>query len=79
MKAFLVKQQDGCFFDTVIRASDENDARHLFAEMVGSIPGEIRADVASVMGVPEERGRYDGALTRWIISPTTFTGELIKE
>ena len=76
MKAFIVKQTNGCFLDTVIRAADENDARGLVADEDGCTLGEIPASHATAMGVPEEHGRHDGALTRWSIGPTTLAGTL---
>lgn len=78
MKAFIVKLTNDCFLDTVIRATDENDALGLVAHEDGCTIGEIPANAATAMGVPEERGRHDGALTRWFIGPTTLTGDLIK-
>ena len=77
VKAFLVKQQDGSFLDTIIIANDETEARTLITEEAYSI-GEVRQDVAAAMGVnADARKRHDGALTRWIIGPTKITGELI--
>ena len=78
MKAFIGKQMNGCFLDTVIRAADENDARGPVADEDGSRLGEFPANHATAMGVPEKRGRHDGALTRWIIGPTTLIGHRIR-
>jgi hypothetical protein len=77
MKAFLVKLKNGYLLDAVICAADEDDAKLLVAEEVDIIR-EIPANVASVMGAPEERGRHDDVLSRWGRGPTTITGELIK-
>jgi hypothetical protein len=78
MKAFLVKGIDKKFADTVIRASDFEDAKMLAAEIVrGGEIGEIPANVADSMGVPSARGHHEGALTRWLIGPTTLFGDLI--
>lgn len=78
MKAFLVKQKDNTFVDTVVRANDADDAKTLVADIAGGELGEIRSDVADSMGVPDGRGRHNGTLSRWIVGPTTIFGDLIK-
>jgi hypothetical protein len=79
MKAFAVKRSDGDFIDTIVRAADANDAKSLLADEGAVELFEYRSDLATSMGVPQERGRHNGALGRWIKGPTTLTGDLIKK
>jgi hypothetical protein len=77
MKAFLVKRTDGSFLDTVIRANDVSDAKSLLADDERNYRiGEIKADVASSMGAPKDRGKHDGALGRWIVGPADWSGDV---
>jgi hypothetical protein len=78
MKAFLVKQADGSFMDTVVRAHDAEDAEKLLQGVNDAEIGEISSNVADSMGAPDKRGRHDGSLSRWIIGPTTNLGDLIR-
>lgn len=77
MKAFIAKLKNGTILDVVIRAADEADAGSLLTEE-GYELGEIREDVAHAIGTPDVRGRHDGVLTHWMLSPTTLTGDLIR-
>ena len=76
MKAFAVELDNKSFADTIIRSNDEEDARTLVTDLTVGKLYELRPDVAGSMGVPEDRGRHDGALSRWIIGPTTILGDL---
>ena len=76
MKAFAVKRPDGDFLDTIVRAEGMSDAKSLLPGEETLELFEYRPDLATSMGVPEQRGRHDGALGRWIKGPTTLTGDL---
>lgn len=63
--------QERDILDAVICAADEADAQRLVNEEGCKIE-EIHADVAHVIGTPQERGRHDGVVTRWMLYPTTL-------
>jgi hypothetical protein len=76
MKAFLVREENGNFRDIAIRSSDLKEAQKLAG--ANTQVGEIREDVARAMDIPDVSGIHEGALSRWIWSPTNLFGEIQK-
>jgi hypothetical protein len=64
MKAYFVRRS-GSYDDMVIRAPDEREARNFVSDLDGAELVEIDPTVATVMLVPDTRGRHDGAITNW--------------
>jgi hypothetical protein len=68
MKAFAIQQEDKSFVDVIIRAADAADAKALIIKSEERCQFvEIPPDVATEMGLSEARGRYEGAVSKWII------------
>jgi hypothetical protein len=74
MKAYFVRR-GGSYDDMVIRAPDEREARNFVSDLDGAELVEIDPTVATVMLVPDARGRHDGAITNWIKGPPTLLGD----
>ena len=72
MAVYLIRQADGSFADTIIRAGNEQRAHQLRG--TGETLHEVRDDVAHAMLVPAAEGRHDGALGNWLVRPTKSVG-----
>jgi hypothetical protein len=75
MKTYFVRR-GGSRDDAAIRAADEEDARSLVPNPEEAELGEIDQKIANAMLIPEGRGRHKGVVTRWMLGPTTPTGDL---
>jgi hypothetical protein len=73
MGAYLIRQGDEAFADAIIRARTQENAR-AFARN-GETLQEIRGDVANAMRLPDAEGRHEGALGRWLMTPSNILGE----
>jgi hypothetical protein len=70
MKAFAVRQEDKSFADVIVRAADAADAKALIIKSEERCEFiEIPPDIATEMGLSEAWGRYEGAVSKWIVGP----------
>jgi hypothetical protein len=77
MGGYLITQGDGAFADAIIRAEHDDKAR-VFARN-GETLHVIRRDVAEAMLVPAAEGRHEGALRRWLRTPSNILGDPLNK